>query len=626
MRSTVQLAQYLSGLSPEALERLLAARFPADRVREERFPDGIPIPHFTDLALRLLAEENLTWALRGLTSADLHALATLAKGEDERLAPLVALGLVLEDGDGFAPLPEVQVVLDALITEHGNPTPHHDAAADPVPADEPRGWVHDAFAEGQQAVLVLAKGQDARLRVTRAGELSKVSIKFLTDSIHAKEHSIASVVTALRSVGVLELVGQELSATPEAATWMRLPHPERWLVLAAGVLRFIPAPLRTVLTEAGPDENRLRLLADEILPKRFPFLEPALLDEIRRLVQVAEDLALTRNGVLVAPVRELLTGNIDEALALTREAFPSTVQGVYLQPDLTVVSPGPLDPRVGLRLLELTELTAPGLATSMRFTEQSLHAALDEGWTADDITSFLTHISLTPIPQPLEYLLADLSARHGTIAVRERVDTPGASEIIVTNDRLARELPADSRLSLLALTQVSEDPAIFTSRVAPAHVLSVLAEARYTATRSGHQERTERTPLTADASQVSPLNDEAPDASGTAEVRIRELLRPIEAQTPEWIRVTASRLTASAAGENRLDIEPLLELAAKSGETLLITVTDGKREHTLPLTPVLVSKGRLRAVDPKAQLERTLSMRAITRVEPLTDSTEGAGA
>lgn len=165
---------------------------------------------------------------------------------------------------------------------------------------------------------------------------------------------------------------------------------------------------------------------------------------------------------------------------------------------------------------------------------------------------------------------------------------------------------------------MSDDPAIFTSRVSPAHVLSVLAEARYTATRA---ERGTLRVIPADSSA-----DRSADPSGTTEARIRELLRPANAETPEWIRDTVSRLTEAAAGENRLDIEPLLELAAKSGETLLITVTDGKREHTLPLTPIMVSKGRLRAVDPKAQLERTLSMRAITRVEPLNDSTEGAGA
>jgi Helicase conserved C-terminal domain len=113
----------------------------------------------------------------------------------------------------------------------------------------------------------------------------------------------------------------------------------------------------------------------------------------------------------------LLAGAGPTGLAeLAAEAVPDGPDRFLLAGDLTVVAPGGLAPRVGTRLAGLADREAAGSGT-WRISDASLRRAFDEGGTADEVLEFLRRHSSTPLPQALEYLVADVARRHGRLRV-----------------------------------------------------------------------------------------------------------------------------------------------------------------------------------------------------------------
>ncbi|HEV2892522.1 MAG TPA: helicase-associated domain-containing protein, partial [Actinomycetota bacterium] len=112
-----------------------------------------------------------------------------------------------------------------------------------------------------------------------------------------------------------------------------------------------------------------------------------------------------------------LAGMGPEGLAdLAAEALPDGPDRFLLAGDLTVVAPGGLAPGVEARLAGLADREAAGSGT-WRIHDASLRRAFDEGGTADEVLEFLRRHSSTPLPQALEYLVADVARRHGRLRV-----------------------------------------------------------------------------------------------------------------------------------------------------------------------------------------------------------------
>ena len=101
---------------------------------------------------------------------------------------------------------------------------------------------------------------------------------------------------------------------------------------------------------------------------------------------------------------------------LAAAAVPDGPDRFLLAGDLTVVAPGGLAPRVETRLAGLADREAAGSGT-WRISDASLRRAFDEGGTADEVLEFLRRHSSTPLPQALEYLVADVARRHGRLRV-----------------------------------------------------------------------------------------------------------------------------------------------------------------------------------------------------------------
>jgi hypothetical protein len=128
----------------------------------------------------------------------------------------------------------------------------------------------------------------------------------------------------------------------------------------------------------------------------------------------AEWLGVTGQGVIS-----------DYGLALLDEAaldqididLPEEVDHILIQSDNTAIAPGPLAQEVAQEMALLADVESRGGATVFRFTDSTIRRALDHGKTGEDITKFLKATSKTPMPQPLEYLIADVAKKHGKLRV-----------------------------------------------------------------------------------------------------------------------------------------------------------------------------------------------------------------
>lgn len=597
MRSAIVLASSLSQLTVDGLTHLLS----------RRLTEQDPTPaHLTDVALQLLKPDNIERVVTTLDIGDLRVLSDRSAGSPSpgpREERLIGLGLLMATDTGPVIPSEVTDVLERVLDVHGlDASDLGDwTAAKPkqLTAGEGDHWAHAAFLAGQRCVLLLRGFDSVEARVTRSGTLTVTAQKSIAELMHIPLEQIPYLWQIIRATGAAEVSGSVARGTALGREWTRLPHAPRWLLIAATLLANMPQALRTALNDGGS----LTEAATRVLPTLFPLLSVPARESIGEYTVVAETLGVTEGGVLTPAALALLRGNTEEAVRLATEAFPSMTDGVYIQPDLSIIAPGPLDPSLGQQLLDLTSLSNPGVATSMQITKASLTEALDRGWTVPEIRTVLTGASRTPLPQPLEYLLDDLERLHGSVTVHAETGGEAPSSVRTVSPQLAKELLADSQLVALDL-KASDDPTVLLSRLSPAHTHSILVNAGVSAS------------LATQPARNRPFLDSA-QPSFDADVFARRLESLMtNRRPPAWAEALATRLLEATQHAPEEAMTHALELALRTGSTVRVTVSAGDGERDFVLQPVTITGNRLRALDPVAQLERTFSISAITRVTP----------
>ncbi len=148
---------------------------------------------------------------------------------------------------------------------------------------------------------------------------------------------------------------------------------------------------------------------------------------------------------------------------------------VVLQSDLTALVSGRPGVAVSRLLADAATPESRGAATTYRFSPASVRAALDAGWTADELLAALRGLSDRPLPQPLEYLVGDVARRHGHVRVRP------AGACLVLDETLSEEVLRARALRTLRLARLA--PTVLTSPADPDAVLRALRSAGYFPTR-----------------------------------------------------------------------------------------------------------------------------------------------
>ena len=216
---------------------------------------------------------------------------------------------------------------------------------------------------------------------------------------------------------------------------------------AAAPTRALTLKLLQEIPHAAPKFESIYKVALWHRPsKRYGGLQA---DYISWTLREAEWLGITGQGALSKYGRELLSGGELESIDTD---MPKTVDHILIQSDHTAIAPGPLEHEVAQVLAIIADVESRGGATVYRFSEATIRRGLDHGKTGDEIKNFLTKTSKTPVPQPLEYLIADVAKKHGKLRVGS------TSSFIRSEDpAIITQIMNDKRLEVLSLRQISTD-------------------------------------------------------------------------------------------------------------------------------------------------------------------------
>ena len=159
-------------------------------------------------------------------------------------------------------------------------------------------------------------------------------------------------------------------------------------------------------------------------------------------------------------------------LNLINDDLPKTVDHILIQSDNTAIAPGPLEHEISQQLAIMADIESRGGATVYRFSEATIRRALDHGKTGDEIKAFLIKTSKTPMPQPLEYLIADVAKKHGKLRVGNT-----SSFIRCEDTALIAQIMNDKKLEVLALRRIAPEVVICDHDAADA--MRILRESGY---------------------------------------------------------------------------------------------------------------------------------------------------
>lgn len=495
--------------------------------------------------------------------------------------------------------------------EAHRPAPAGEPLQERVPGSRTAQAVGAAF-DALRVLSVMRELDDDPPGVLQRGGLPQRDLRRLAQRAGAE---VAATATVLQTAWQAGLIGHDGEHWRPTRDWdlMRLREPEeRWgeLVLAwanghrlaacagsADPQDPVGSP-RALLSDAlrrdGVRTRRLSLLRalreapavrarEETLRASlawaFPLAPPAVIaEEVAAALAEGEVLGLLVDGALSALGQELvraLEEQVPEADARLAGALaehaPPAVHEVLVDADGTCVVPG--RPAESLRpLLDWTETLAHGAGLTLRLTSASIRAGLGAGRDPEALLELLREASPSPLPQAVEYLVADESRRHARIEVA-RASTVLSAEAEVIDRLLAAPEAAALRLRRIAptvaITQVDAGFALQTARRCGLSPAAVGPDGR-----PGEQlEHTLRGgPVDADL-----VIADAP-----------------ELRTPP--AEVVARIRAADAGQEAPSVSDRLLAAIAAGEALRIGVVDGRGGiEVREAVPLALDGGRLRA-------------------------------
>ena len=601
MSGTLALASAIAEMDRDTLAALVRSRRPQAHAS---IIDPI------GLASDLLKPDSISRALAPLDRTRLAAVRDPAAADAALVDELLGLGLLGRDGEAAASLPEVESVLADALAGAGTGIAPRSAAPGAPDLDaevDTSAWFTSALTAVGQSAECLRVLRDRPGKLNRSGSIAVATVKHLADVTGVEPDEVSLALAALMRAHLITALGEDqlLITAAASARWLSCEHVDRWIALARAATGAMPAPLRAEWSAASRAQNDLRALAAAI-PSQYPLLPSADLAAVDDFARIAEYLGLSVDGRFTAVADALLVE--EDVAAEVTAAMPETAAGVYVQPDLSVVVPGPLPPADEAVLAALARPEHIGVASTRRISEASITDAYERGLTPTSAREAFSRISLTGIPQPLEYLLESLGERVGGIIVGEHVGDEGRTRLVFARAELASTILVDRSLQHLQLQRARSSDTVLYSRLSPDHVLAALADARYHA-----------------SSRVAGLHDAgaAPREHHPASRASHDAATSAGAAPPEPDRAAThldalvDRVFSAARSEPGTgDFTRRLELAIRDRSPVRVTAEARGQVRIFTLLPVSVSAGRLRAADQSAGVERTLPINMITAVEP----------
>ncbi len=547
----------VEGSSSRSVTARAVARRLLDPDRLDRLLAGVP-PEIEELLDALVAQRSPVVRL----PAGFRYRDSSSVDGDDPVGWLASRGLLVAVNEGLAELPR-EVVIARM--PHGLAP---GAALRPIPLRTVSGLSAEAVAGSAAdragrlltaAEAIVRAAEDGGIALRRAGGVGVRELRRLGKEIGVEPRDAGRIVELVVEAGLVVPAAGRVRTAPLARCWWELPRSARWGVLVRAWHQS-PTFLSRALSEGADGQLQPALSDDEPLADGRAARERVLAtvaavetgeayrpDQIGEVVvwqspnlwgtgdpppELLVDWTLAEADLLGLSALDAPTAALAALVAGDRAAFEAEAgrllgddQGqIVIQSDLTAVSLGPLDPKVGARLADLAAADPDAGPTAYRFTESSLRIAFDRGWTRPEIEAFLAEVSLSGVPQPLTYLVADVERRYGTVRVH------AATSVVVADDEAtAVAIAATAMATRLGLRLVA--PTVLVGPVDQYRMLSELRdEGWFPVLDEGTVRLEERPPPTTSQPAASILEEwtgpSLPDAALPGEVSdaVAELL------------------------------------------------------------------------------------------------------
>ncbi|QYH35547.1 helicase-associated domain-containing protein [Salinibacterium sp. M195] len=451
----------------------------------------------------------------------------------------------------------------------------------------------NAFATTNEVTELLNQLRTTPVRDLARGGVSLPDSKRLAIAMAVPLDKVSGLVDIAERAGLVATTNSQWMPTADATAWISRSADERWLHLAEAWHQGVPNDIRTILAD------RTHSFWGDGVEAYVRWLFPAgiewMLEKVRRYNRDAQLLGVTSEQLPSTAGIALLTRTPADAAAAMAELFPKEVQHVYVQPDLTVISPGPLAPQLDARLRTIADVETRALASTYRISPSSLHHAMTLGETLEGMREFLAEISLTGVPQPVEYLLAEAASRHGL--VRVGLHGTSGSYINSPDSLLLQSIAVDPTFGPFGL-RLETDRLV--SRFGVEQLFWALSDARYPVAAEDR-----------DGKILSLRRDQVSDAISA---------QPHDAQPEQLLAKLRDGQGGATGDEDQAWLSRQIEVAIRNKLILRVTVKmpDG-REVLYTLAPSSVAAGRMRGLDRAADIERTLPLSNIVGVEATTE-------
>lgn len=576
------------------------------------------------------------------------ALGVDAEGAcDEALTTLIDRALVWGDDDG---LRAIASVADLVA---GSPAPPWPAPGTTSIVTRPTDQIdREAGLHARESLALVRDLLDEWSAqppgVLRTGGLSLKDFAAARTNLHcdyARAALTIDVAHAARLVADDEEEQPRWVPTDRFDTWVDADPAEAWLDLVDAWLRLPRLPSRatakTKVLVDSDDRRAVPVLRREVLQVLADLPEGAGLDEaglmavldhqrprrageLRQQVLAAtmregSDLGVLSGGALSTAGRHALAQDaslprhqraqrVREALA---SSMPDEVDHLLIGADLTLVAPGPLAPAIARRVGSMADIESRGHATVYRISESSVRRALDAGWDAEGVLTFLTELSRTPVPQPLTYLVEDVARRHGAVRVG-----PALSYLRSDAPQTLAAMVEDRRLRTLGLRRIADTVLICSAPTS--EVLATLRDAGYAPAAEGPdggivirrpEDHRVRAPRAA-----TPVSSRAPEPA-LISAAVKTIRAGDRASGPH------GTVTTGPAGSSSVPSLPSSAVVARLREGIAETTplwigyadTDGTVVDQI-VDPIRLAGGVLTAFDHRTDGVRTFAVSRITGV------------
>jgi len=573
-----QLVEALRSLSDDELRSLVAARL-------------IPIANIDDfysLAEALNSSKSYASVIGSLSRSQLSTLSAISNKEkvsDSAFQSLASLQLVYRE-NGSARV--FESLLDQLKQNKSFTRSLRivsDAPVAPSQTDIDRNCGLIAFETMQALTELIFDLEKHLIREVGKGGVGLPDVKRLAVAL-GKPNEYAKNTFALASrLGLMTLSNARHLLTAEAIEWLDQDQLLRMRTLYSSFVGLLGPELAKELSKLKQGVS-LRLWLEE----HFPLAEKTATSRIGQILRSAESFGLTFEEHTASWFTSAINGK-KELDALLTKHLPALQERIILQADLSIIAPGPLPTKTEALLRRFANTENIGLASTYRLSALSVCHGLETGLTTEEIAKILSDSFGAKLPQPVEYLLSEVRNRFGRLVVTESRLGESRSFVESADNVLLTEIGNDPRLRPFSLIRPTNEK--LSCRFEPSVVYFGLRECGYLAIRKDET-----------GNVISPI-----EASETAKT---------QSAFNKWderiAKLREADLSSSKAGNDEV-MTRQVQLAIRNKAKLSITVNrpDGS-QLVIELEPSGIANGRLRGLDRKAQVERTLPLTTIAAI------------